>query len=270
MIRVLIPIDFSEAARNAVVYAGYLYPKRDLELYLLNVYEMVHASSEMIISIDDILKRNSEKGLEVERNKYEEEFPELKGRIHIISKFGSIVNSIEKVTSEKGIDMVLMGTRGAKGLEKLIFGSNASEVVRGVEIPVGVIPANYEPQTIKRVVLALNGYEKVIPKNFDLLKSVLRKHNAEVEILTVVQEKQTGNSEENRKIAVEELDRYKFTCHTGRDENISEGIQSFAKQHHADLIALLPHKYPVVKLMFHHSVSKDLATNSEIPVLALR
>ena len=54
MIQVLIPTDFSESARHAVDYAFKLFPHSDFEVHLLNVYEMVHASSEMIISIDDV------------------------------------------------------------------------------------------------------------------------------------------------------------------------------------------------------------------------
>ncbi len=270
MIKILIPTDFSEAAEKAMAYARLLYQASDVEVYLLNVYEMVHASSEMIISIDDILKKNSEKGLEEEKIKLETAIPEFAGRIRLISKFGSLVSSIEKVIKEHRIDLVLMGTEGARGLEKLIFGSNASEVVRGVEIPVGVIPSNFDLHGIQKVVLALNGYELVNPPSLEILKYVLQKHEAEIEILTVLKEPMDSNSEENKKIVERELEGFNYHLHTSEDQDISESIKLFAKDCHADLIALLPHKYPLVKQMFHHSVSRDLATKSEIPVLALR
>jgi nucleotide-binding universal stress UspA family protein len=270
MIRILIPTDFSDAAQKAVAFAEFLYPHGVIEVFLLNVFEMVPASSEMIISIDDILKKNSNQGLDREKEKIEGSFPLLKGRVFTLSRFGSLVKSMEKFVKGKSIDLVLMGTKGAKGLDKLVFGSNASEVVRGLDIPVAVVPSKFEARNIKRVVLAINGYEKVQPKSLDILKSILGDHAIEILILTVVNEKQTGKSEENRAMVAQELKNFKFSCHTTHDEDISESINRFAINCNADLIALLPHKYPVVKKLFHHSVSRDLASRAKIPVLALR
>ena len=110
MIQVLIPTDFSESARHAVDYAFKLFPHNDFEVHLLNVYEMVHASSEMIISIDDILKRNSEQGLKKEKEQLENEYPSLVGRINTISKFGSLVWSIEKLLRNSTIGARPAGT----------------------------------------------------------------------------------------------------------------------------------------------------------------
>ena len=88
--------------------------------------------------------------------------------------------------------------------------------------------------------------------------------------MTLVQENQTGESEGNRITAVNELDHFHFTTHTLRVKDIPSSISEFATENDSDLIVLLPHKYTVVKQMFHHSVSKELTSKTDIPVLALR
>ena len=45
---------------------------------------------------------------------------------------------INYVTS-KGIDLVIMGTHGRKGLDKVIFGSVAERVVKTAPVPVMVV-----------------------------------------------------------------------------------------------------------------------------------
>jgi nucleotide-binding universal stress UspA family protein len=49
---------------------------------------------------------------------------------------GDIVEEINKFVAEKGVDLIIMGTHGRKGLEKAVFGSVAEGVVKHAGCPV--------------------------------------------------------------------------------------------------------------------------------------
>ena len=58
---------------------------------------------------------------------------------------GSFIESIRKNVNEKQIDCIVMGTKGASELEKIILGSNTADVITKVKCNVLAIP-----ETIKK------------------------------------------------------------------------------------------------------------------------
>ena len=49
---------------------------------------------------------------------------------------GDVAEEIINYTESQGIDMIIMGTHGYKGLEKVLFGSVAEKVVKTAPCPV--------------------------------------------------------------------------------------------------------------------------------------
>ena len=63
MLKILIPTDFSRNAYHALKFALSISDKqKEMHLILLNSYHLLPSSSEMFISIDDILHKNSQNG----------------------------------------------------------------------------------------------------------------------------------------------------------------------------------------------------------------
>jgi len=52
---------------------------------------------------------------------------------------GDPSEEILRYIQEEGIDLVVMGTHGRKGLDKVIFGSVAERVVKSAPVPVMVV-----------------------------------------------------------------------------------------------------------------------------------
>ncbi len=132
------------------------------------------------------------------------------------------------------------------------------------------VPSKFKARDVKEVVLAIKRYEKTDPKSLDILKSNLNGNSIKIEMLTVIKEGPSDKTEVNRVLVARKLKDYEFSSHTINDPIISDPINRFAIACKANLIALLPHRYPVVKKMFHHSISRDLTNRATIPVLALR
>ena len=135
MLKVLIPVDGSGNSTRAVQYlirkAG-LY-KEPLEIHLLNVQHAfpgtvrgVHHQSEQYHH-DEGIKALAEvrKLLDAEGLKY---------AYHIV--VGEAGETIAHVVRDKGIQQVVMGTRGAGVVANMLIGSVATKVLHLVDVPV--------------------------------------------------------------------------------------------------------------------------------------
>jgi nucleotide-binding universal stress UspA family protein len=146
MRKILIPTDFSENASNAVRYAFDMFHGiEDVEYVLLNAYDVPHGGSNtMLVSITDILKKDSEAGLKKCLKKMEMDTE--KHNIRTISMHGTLSAVIEEILKKEDFNLIVMGTLGAGGLKKVLLGSNTSDVVKKIKRPVLIVPhaARYE------------------------------------------------------------------------------------------------------------------------------
>jgi len=63
--------------------------------------------------------------------------------IETLVKQGDFGNTILETAKEEGADMIVMGTHGRRGLEKILVGSVAEKVLQRTLIPLFIVPAKY-------------------------------------------------------------------------------------------------------------------------------
>jgi nucleotide-binding universal stress UspA family protein len=65
----------------------------------------------------------------------------LKGKAEyeLILSRGDAYKEILKFSEEKEVDLILIGSHGQSGLERVLFGSTAERVIRGARCPVMMI-----------------------------------------------------------------------------------------------------------------------------------
>lgn len=138
MLKLLIAIDGSEHARQAIVAAARLAKEVSrLEAVLLNVGEMPHFFGEPPPYDHEAIQR--------EVRARQEELLEAAltqaracGLEHVVtqSAVGAPAQEIARVAAEHGVDQIVMGTRGMNSLAGLLLGSVAQRVVHLAEVPV--------------------------------------------------------------------------------------------------------------------------------------
>ncbi len=136
--RILFPTDFSDGALNALPYALDMAKSYGAKLYLLHViYDIATASGLHIphISVDEMYKE-----LDASARKELEKFGLEQRRVlkdveHTVIR-GVPYEEILKFAQEKNIDLIVMGTHGRKGIDRVLFGSTAERVVRNASCPV--------------------------------------------------------------------------------------------------------------------------------------
>lgn len=129
--KILFPTDFSEGAQSALPYAIELARQYGARLYIVHViYDIAKASGLHVphINLDKLYGEIETAALkEIERCGLEE----TRG-MDVVRKVlkGVPYEEIVKYADANSIDMIVMGTHGKKGIERIIFGSTAEQVVR--------------------------------------------------------------------------------------------------------------------------------------------
>jgi nucleotide-binding universal stress UspA family protein len=150
--RILVPTDFSAAADEALTYAKALAERLDASLHLLHVFTDPYAVAAVTPEVYAPVPRElRERALEevrerlLERLDVEEE-QRFRGTREVVG--GLTAPQIVGYAAERGIDLIVMGTHGRRGVAHLLLGSVAEHVVRTARCPVLTIRAPHADQVI--------------------------------------------------------------------------------------------------------------------------
>jgi universal stress protein A len=137
--RILVPVDFSPHAEQALRYAAALAEKFAAELYLVHVFqdlaiyqtEVVSGAPPILPPVEQLTA--SARG-ELERLVREKNLQRLTVHAEVVE--GSPVEEIVDYAREKDIDLIVLGTHGRGWLTHVLLGSVAEKVVRKAPCPV--------------------------------------------------------------------------------------------------------------------------------------
>ena len=140
MKNILLPTDFSENSWNAIKYAIHFFEKETCNFYLLYVNRLNNAliNDSPYIASGDVLEDVYTTSAKLELNKIlkrilKEFSLNKRHRFYKLSDYNFFIESIRKHVEEKNIDCIVMGTKGASGLKKIIAGSNTGDVITKVK-----------------------------------------------------------------------------------------------------------------------------------------
>ncbi|MBM4140349.1 MAG: universal stress protein [Nitrospira sp.] len=136
--KILFPTDFSEGSSHALQYAIDMAKRYGSKLYLIHViYDIAKGSGWHVPHPPmDKMYKDLEEGAKKELEGYGlDELSGLKNVERIVHK-GIPYEEIVKFANENKIDIIVMGTLSRKGIEKVLFGSTAAQVVRYAPCPV--------------------------------------------------------------------------------------------------------------------------------------
>ena len=141
--KILVPIDGSETAWNALATARSLAEKFQGELVVLTVVVPYNNASLLQVALDQaVMKRNDEElekagqGILQEARKRLEDF---KGETTFVEETGNPAEIILQKEEKYEVDSIVIGSRGLSGIEEFLLGSVSSKVSQFAKVPVFVI-----------------------------------------------------------------------------------------------------------------------------------
>jgi nucleotide-binding universal stress UspA family protein len=147
--KILFPVDFSEVSPKIAPWVLMMAEKFEAEIHLLFVARGFGYLSDvyvMPVTIENIqgeIIKGGETAMEEFVVAHFDKYPSVQTKVDLGDPGDRILNYI---TSE-GIDLVIMGTHGRKGLERVFFGSVADRVIKVAQVPV----LSINPYRVKEV-----------------------------------------------------------------------------------------------------------------------
>jgi nucleotide-binding universal stress UspA family protein len=137
--RILVPTDFSETADSALTYAKALASQLGASVHLLHVFADPYTSaayaSEVYAPMPPEVRARALKDIEeCLRERLDGEGAEVMGTTAVVT--GLTAKQIVRYAAEHGIDLIVMGTHGRRGVSHILLGSVAEHVVRTARCPV--------------------------------------------------------------------------------------------------------------------------------------
>ena len=136
--KILFPLDLTENSSKILPYVLSVSEKYNSQIYLIHVVQDLNKWGKLYVphpSLDKFQEeaiKNAEKAMDKICENQLQSCPNFQKRV--VS--GDTVDEILKIIESENIDLLIMGTHGRKGLEHVIFGSVAENVVKKSPVPV--------------------------------------------------------------------------------------------------------------------------------------
>ena len=261
---ILAPVDFSDASMNAVAFAAELVKRSSARLLIVHISQKGGTEQE----VTDKLK-SMEEGL---KKSYGNEL-----NCDSFPAHGDLVATLKKIIKVQQPDLLVMGTKGASGLKKLLIGSNTVNVISKTRVPVLVIPEvarfkDFLKKGKNRIVLATDLDALENENGLDILKEIaLLIIEPKVRVLSV-RSKNARLSNEKREerhfllsVFNPEIESERVTVFSN---SVIGGINYYLSQKNTDAGLLAMIARDSGKLIKKH-YTREMASHTHLPLLVL-
>ncbi|MEC8407830.1 MAG: universal stress protein, partial [Bacteroidota bacterium] len=258
--KLLVPTDFTNEAHSAIQHAVKLGVIVQAEVILLNV---VKDKSDIPASTTKL--KEEEKWAKTVNDQID---------VRSIVRVGNIFDDIGDAASELGVSLIIMGTHGASGWQK-ITGSYALKVITNSSVPFIVVQDQLMNDTGYDSIVVPLDLNNETKQKLEMVASIAHYFDSEVHLITPNESDEflSNKLKANRIWAAKYLKgkNVKFTTQIVDDgDNLLEGVFKLSKKVEADLIAIMNlQKNSLMGVLGSSYQQEIIANKAKVPVLCL-
>lgn len=278
MKNVLLPTDFSKNSLNAIAYTLKFFENSACNFYLLHTIKMGNVAMDESLhvmttnDIEALYINPARKKLRDTIEHISTKFPNNeKNKFYALTDFTFLVDAIRKQVSEKKIDIIVMGTKGATGFKKIIVGSNSGDVITKVHCTTLVVPENAKFSGLKEIAFPTD-YSMLYDINvLQPILEITEHTDAALRVLHI--HKKNGGLTTDQLKSQELLEDYfsdqQHSFHVLINKNIEDAIQCFVESRHIDMIAMVAKNLNYFQQILFHSKIEHISYHTDVPFLVL-
>lgn len=274
MKKILVPTDFSISADYAIHYAVELAKLFDASIVLYHSF-IPFESGFYSISESDRENLEEERNLTNRLDKIKSHLLKSNNKIPVSVHVDRGPKSIQitKFCKKNKIDLIVMGTKGASGLQEAIVGSFTADVMTKAPCFVIAIPLKSKFIMPKKITF-VSDYGR---KDYRIIQSILELNSffkAKINIMHIDDINNTAESARafnKYKIKIENrFTEIPFTCQHIEGEDVAKKILDLTLTDKTDILVISPiKKEGIWNHLFHKSITKTIAYHIHIPVLTI-
>lgn len=286
MVRIFVPINFSEYSINALNYAITLGQKIPSEVTLVHcAVPLVDATetigSQTVLSEADVLIDHSKAVIEEQLTKLIQSIDKRlsenqKRNLRIVTDLetGYPEDVLVELSKKEEPDVIVMGTKSKGETIKELLGSVTSDVVRNAKVPVLAVPAE-SSINIEEInnILFVTDFNTSDYRSLHKLVRLITPFETCIHAVHFT----TSLPDKYDKMKLEEMRFYcdrtyrnhqiNFECITS--DSFIDSLDQVIADKQVSLIAMTRHKRNVISQIFHPSFSRKILFHTDIPLLVL-
>jgi nucleotide-binding universal stress UspA family protein len=268
IVTLLVPTDFSASAKAAAHYAAKLAAQIKARVILLSVVEM--DTSETVLTN---WKKLEQQMTQTANRNLEKLILEVKaGAGQNLTIAGDVTfgipmeEAIVRYAEEQKVNIILMGTKGATGLKKILQGSNTTRLMDITPVPLIAIPSKATYTGMKKLVYATD--LKNVKDEIRSLARIASLFNAEILVFHCLPADSQARLDRNLEPELIEQAQYgSISYHQVKSDVVANAIGEFIDQTKADMLVMFTHEKDFYDKLFGRSVTRNMAFQSRVPLL---
>jgi nucleotide-binding universal stress UspA family protein len=276
MKKVLIPTDFSENAYNAASYALQLFKDEACTFYLIHTYIPTSFNSGMMINgpsavqLEAITRKNAIIALDKMEEDLVASFGNSKHKIVKKATFNLLITEITDCVKENGIDLIVMGTKGATGAKEVFLGSNTMYTIKKSKCPVIAVPSSFAYEMPKEILFTTDYKFDVHNKFLALIKDICKTHVSRLNVLNAyygvpLDGKQKHNKEFLDSFFMEEAHLF----HVATGLHVIDAITEFQTKNKINLLVMVHNHHSFFENLLFKPVINEVVHHTNLPFLVI-
>lgn len=266
---IVVAIDFSPEAENALLYAADAAKIKGYKLVLFSLQQLsIHALNARATaqSIEQMLEMNrahlSDVAMAVSTVHKIEVVPHL--------ATGDFYEEINHCLEEHHAALVVMGM-ASKSIEQDLLGNTTTSALHRLKIPVLAVPVSAKFEGIKTILFACDIVRGLHKKALEEVRIFADDFGASVEVFHVSKkvaelEQQTADKISN---IGESLAGINYSYKNVQSAEIIKAIREETIHINADVLIMVPYRHGFWDSIVHRSKTRIMASNSNIPLLSI-
>lgn len=269
----LVPTDFSLNADKALAYATDMAKQGDFQLLLFHAYHIPFAGPFIPSqSIESELKAAQEEAEKRLRGLCAGVILGHKVKCEYAAAHSLPVDAILEACQKHKADLIIMGTKGASSLKRVLIGSVTADVVEKSLCPVLAVPEKAVFHGLKKIVYATDYHHS----DLEALKTVLEiaeYFNSAVDIVHVCDGEYTVESERGL-LNIFESEVRKTVSYPNLSFNLCKGksihdkLRKYSRSRTTDMLVMSTRHRTITDKLFNRSMTKKMAYHTSIPLLS--
>ncbi len=277
MKRILIPTDFSDNSWNAIKYGLELFKTEKCMFYVLHINPIppYSAAGSSVRTTTVVLKDAMLKESKVLLKKFLERIQSFSSsELHnfsTIARYDYFVDAVKSEVSDKEIDLIIMGTKGASGLKRVTVGSNTGDVITKVMCPLLAIPENASYQKPSEIAFPTDYHIAYNMKVLDTLIDMVQMNDATLRIVHISRKGEELNEEQiaHKEFLHDYLRGIEHSFHTLTGTKLENAIQCFVESRDIDIVAMVAKNLNFFQRILFKPAVEEISYHTDIPFLVL-
>jgi nucleotide-binding universal stress UspA family protein len=278
----LVPVDATATAENAVDFAVEWAKKYGYGHIILlktsyeSMFGYIAIGATYALANEENLNKQQEEAktlLEHLRRRIIEKTSAIQVTTEI-SELPLLRCTIKLIKSNDSVELVVLGSDHKAVSNNSFVSANIISIARASPIKVLIVPTVCVYKPVENILVPCDISSMITIERLDRLKARFGRENVRVMLLNVDTKDNAATDDIKKKEWEEKIHRYlpgmQYSIYYTFDQDIINGILSFASSHQVDLITALPGKHSFLYYLANKSISEGIYRNIDHAVMILK